>query len=230
MNWLSSHDDHLIFRKDAFQLHFYFCQRVLLLTRFEKRINSHVIQIQKILLFPFYRDLSKFVTYTYIDIFLNPPPFLSNLRIEPELGRFPMSEPSRRNSSFTCPLEQTKGGPLATGIHSSLSPSTDLISGGSHEITVWHIILAERTSGLARVDGQYVLYMSEPALDVRRHISQPNLGRPRRTLATVFKVCKGHGGLVESEGRCRWASCSGCIDHWGCSASLGWPICSPSPS
>lgn len=78
MNWLSSHDDHLIFRKDAFQLHFYFCQRVLLLTRFEKKINSHVIQIQKILLFPFYRDLSKFVTY--INIFLNPPPSFSNLR------------------------------------------------------------------------------------------------------------------------------------------------------
>ena len=60
------------------------------------------------------------------------------------------------------------------------------LSRGSHErlqfgISFW----LGRTSGLARVDGQYVLYMSAPALDVRRHIS--NLGRP----ATVFKVCKG---------------------------------------
>lgn len=83
-------------------------------------------------------------------------------------------------------MEQRVVPPLATGIHSSLSRSADLISRGSHErlqfgISFW----LGRTSGLARVDGQYVLYMSAPALDVRRHIS--NLGRP----ATVFKVCKG---------------------------------------
>lgn len=109
---------------------------------------------------------------------------------EVEQADFPCQKnhPRRRKNSWSSPAPNgTKGAPpLATGIHSSLSRSADLISRGSHErlqfgISFW----LGRTSGLARVDGQYVLYMSAPALDVRRHIS--NLGRP----ATVFKVCKG---------------------------------------
>lgn len=103
--------------------------------------------------------------------------------LPPELNQnFPCRQVRTLEEEFTCPVIPWNKGRWQQG---SIRHYRDLISGGSHEITVWHIILAERTSGLARVDGQYVLYMSAPALDVRRHISQPNLGRPRHGIQSV---------------------------------------------
>lgn len=56
--------------------------------------------------------------------------------------------------------------------------------------------LAERTSGLARVDGQYVLYMSAPELDVRRHISNFGEGWEREARVRPPRYSKCARGMV----------------------------------
>ena len=47
--------------------------------------------------------------------------------------------------------------------------------------------LPERTSGSGRVDGQYVVYMSAPALDVR-YIRQWSLGETRAVVARAWML------------------------------------------
>lgn len=143
---------------------------------------------------------------------------------EVEQADFPCQKnhPRRRKNSWSSPAPNgTKGG-AAVGNRDPfviIAVGRPNLSRISREITVWHIILAGTNERLGP-RWRAICPLHECA-GTRRETAHLEFGEARHGIQSVQGTMVV---LVEREegGRCRWASCSGCIDHWGGLLLLSW--------